>query len=218
MDCTPLPPDVDLRIAHRQALRERAIELLRLGHLNLDTRSFATSEEEDITGKLKEAIEAIIEVAPNAPSWVNRYTVCDEEKPSGTPKLGKRRPRIDITIKRRWRLRESHPRFRFEAKRLKADKRISAYFGKEGIGCFLRGFYPLTHPEAGMIGYVQAGTLSEWQHRLGDFAKRNAARLRVVSDGDWKDYKCSLPNSSVTEHSHPGFPRITIIHLLLSFT
>src|SRR5208283_1246945 len=108
-----------------------AIQLLRLGHSSLDAVSFAESEEEDITGKLKEAIEGIIETSPNAPAWVDRYTVYDEEKPSGTPQLGKKRPRIDITIKRRWRLLEPHPRFRFEAKRLKADKRISPYFGKE---------------------------------------------------------------------------------------
>jgi hypothetical protein len=210
-------PDVELRIEHRKALRGHAVQLLRLGHSSLDARSFAKSEEEDITGKLKEAIERIIETSTNAPPWVDRYTVYDEEKPSGTPKLGKRRPRIDITIKRRWKLREPHPRFRFEAKRLRADKRYSPYFGKEGIGCFLRGVYPLTHPDAGMIGYVQAGTLGEWQERLGNYAKRKAGRLRIVSGGGWKDYTCALPSSSITEHRHPAFSKVSIIHFLLSF-
>jgi hypothetical protein len=143
--------------------------------------------------------------------------VYDEEKPSGTPKLGKKRPRIDITIKRHWKLRESHPRFRFEAKRLKADNRISPYFGKEGIGCFLRGYYPLTHPEAGMIGYVQAGTLADWQQRLGNYVNKKSGRLRMVKGGEWKNFKCALPYSSVTEHKHPAFPKVTIIHLLLPF-
>jgi hypothetical protein len=210
-------PGVELRIEHRQALRGHAVQLLKLGHSSLDVGSFSDSEEEDITGKLKEAIERIIETSVNAPAWVDHYTVYDEEKPSGTPRLGKRRPRIDITIKRRWKLRESHPRFRFEAKRLKADKRISPYFGKEGIGCFLRGVYPLTHPDAGMIGYVQAGTLREWQQRLGNYATRKAGRLRILAGGDWKDYKCLLPNSSITKHRHPVFPKVTIIHLLLGF-
>src|SRR5882672_7645331 len=186
MDDNSSAPEVELRIEHRQALRGHAIELLRLGHARLDAASFAKSQEEDITGKLKEAIEAVIEVTADAPAWVDRYTVYDEEKPTGTPKLGKKRPRIDITIKRRWKLRETHPRFRFEAKRLKADKRISPYFGKEGIGCFLRGIYPLTHPDAGMIGYVQAGTLEEWQIRLGNYAARKSRRLRVASGGEWK--------------------------------
>jgi hypothetical protein len=210
-------PDVELRSEHRQALRGHAIKLLKLGHGNLHAASFVTSEEEDITGKLKESIEAIIEFAPNSPGWVDRYTVYDEEKPSGTPKLGKKRPRIDITIKRRWNLRKPHPRFRFEAKRLKADRRYSPYFGKEGIGCFLRGVYPLTHPEAAMIGYVQGGTLEEWQARLGKYAKQRARRLRIVAGGDWKDYKCALPNSSVTEHRHPAFPKVSILHFLLGF-
>jgi len=209
--------DVELRSEHQQALQGHAVELLKLGHSKLDAASYSASEEEDITGKLKEAIEEIIEVAPDAPAWMERYTVYDEEKPSGTTKLGKRRPRIDITVKRRWKLREPHPRFRFEAKRLKADKRISAYFGKEGIGCFLRGTYPLTHPEAGMIGYVQAGTLDEWQQRLGGYAKRNARRLRVVAGGEWRDYKCGLPNSSSTKHRHPSFRQLAIVHLLLGF-
>src|SRR5436190_18770791 len=121
-------PHVELRAEHRRALRTHAIELLSLGHATLAASSFSQSKEEDITGKLKEAIEEIIEVEPNAPSWVERYTVYDEEKPSGTDRTGKKRPRIDITIKRRWKLREQHHRFRFEAKRLRADKRISAYF------------------------------------------------------------------------------------------
>jgi len=217
VDANSSAPEVELRTEHRRALRRHAIELLRLGHARLNSPSFARSEEEDITGKLKEAIEAVIETAPDAPGWVERYTVYDEEKPSGTPKLGKKRPRIDITIKRGWKLRESHPRFRFEAKRLKADKRYSAYFGKEGIGCFLRGTYPLTHPEAAMVGYVQAGTIGGWQERLGNYAKRRSRRLRIVPDGDWVAYDCALPSSSITVHRHPEFPTVTIIHLLLGF-
>jgi hypothetical protein len=217
MHRTSRSADIELRVEHRQALRGHAVQLLKLGHGSLDAASFADSEEEDITGKLKESIEAIIERDLNAPGWVDRYTVYDEEKPTGTLKLSKRRPRIDITIKRRWKLREPHPRFRFEAKRLRADKRCSAYFGKEGIGCFLRGVYPLTHPDAGMVGYVQAGSLGEWQQRLGSYAKRQAGRLRIVSGGGWRDYPCALPSSSITEHLHPVFPKLTIIHLLLGF-
>ena len=208
---------IKLRDEHRRALQGHAIQLLKMGHATLSASSFATSEEEDITGKLKEAIEQIIEKAPDAPAWVGRYTVYDEEKPTGTPKLGKKRPRIDITIKRHWKIRETHPRFRFEAKRLKADKRHTAYFGKEGIGCFLRGIYPLTHPQAAMIGYVQAGTLPEWQQRLGKYALKNARRLRVVKDGGWRDYDCPLSSSSISEHKHPQFAKLVVIHLLLKF-
>jgi len=36
------------------------------------------------------------------------------------------------------------------------------------------------------------GTLDEWQQRLGGYAKRNARRLRIVPDSDWKDYKSAL--------------------------
>jgi hypothetical protein len=217
MGNNPPAPEVELRIEHQLALRGHAIELLKLGHGKLNAASFATSQEEDITGKLKESIENLIEVDSNAPAWVDHYTVYDEEKPSGTPTLGKRRPRIDITIKRNWKLRESHPRFRFEAKRLKADKRITPYFGKDGIGCFLRGFYPLTHPEAAMIGYVQAGSLADWQQRLANYAKNNSKRLRVAHGGDWMNYECALPYSSVSKHRHPLYHTVSIFHLLLSF-
>ena len=159
--------DHDIRQRHRAELRLHAIELLRLGHSKLDPSKMAAVEEEHITGWLKEQIEAIIEADDEAPAGVEHYTVYDEEKPSDTNKAGKNRPRIDITIKRTWKRREQHPRFRFEAKRLKPDGRVSAYFGKEGIGCFLRGTYPLTHPEAAMIGYVQSGTLQTWYDKLG---------------------------------------------------
>jgi len=115
MENNPSAPEVELRSSTAKPLRGHAIELLKLGHGKLDAASYAASQEEDITGKLKESIESLIEVDADAPAWVDRYTVYDEEKPSGTPKLGKRRPRIDITIKRHWKLRESHPRFRFES-------------------------------------------------------------------------------------------------------
>ena len=213
----PIASEIELREEHREALRGHAIELLRLGHAKLDAASFARSEEEDITGKLKEAIETFIETEPNPPKWVERYTVYDAEKPTGTPRKGKARPRIDITIKRHWKLRVTHPRFRFEAKRLKADNKLSPYFGKEGIGCFLRGFYPLTPAEAGMIGYAQAGTLSIWQTRLGCYANTHKKRLRIVPGGEWKNYECSLPHSSMTAHRHPAFSRLTVVHLLLPF-
>ncbi|HAN91584.1 MAG TPA: hypothetical protein DCQ33_05830 [Nitrospira sp.] len=210
-------PEDDIRHRYQAELRLHAIELLRLGHARLDTASFVSSEEEDITGRLKEEIEQVIEIAPDSPSWVVHYTVYDEEKPSGTGILGKSRPRIDITIKRSWKRREEHPRFRFEAKRLKADNRISAYFGKEGIGCFLRGTYPLSHGEAAMIGYVQAGSLSEWQDRLGAYVSRKPARLRAIKGRTWADYPCRLPHSSVSEHRSKDWPRLVLIHLLLRF-
>jgi hypothetical protein len=207
----------DIRHRYRAELRLHAIELLRLGHARLNAASFASAEEEDITGRLKEEIEHVIEIMPEAPSWVSHYTVYDEEKPSGTGILGKSRPRIDITIKRSWRRREEHPRFRFEAKRLKADKRISAYFGKEGIGCFLRGTYPLSHGEAAMIGYVQAGTLPDWEVRLGAYARKRSRRLKAVKGKSWKCYTCVLPHSSISVHATKSWPELSIMHFLLPF-
>ena len=68
-----------------------------------------------------------------------------------------------------------------------------------------------------MIGYVQAGTLCDWQQRLGRYAQRNARRLSVAPGGDWRDYKCALPNSSITKHRHPSFRKLAIVHLLLGF-
>jgi hypothetical protein len=206
---------VHLRNEHRRALRKHALELLKHGHRNLDHATFAAAEEEEITGRLKEAIERFIESAPDSPAWVERYTIYDEEKPSHSGKLGSRRPRIDITIKRRWRLREAHPRFRFEAKRLRADNRVTPYFGKEGLGCFLRGVYPLTHPEAGMIGYVQHASAAIWQERLGKYAARKARALRIVER--WQDYPCVLANTSTSAHEHPVFGRLSVVHVLLPF-
>jgi hypothetical protein len=208
---------VDLRRVHWEALRDHAIELLKMGYGALNAVAFVNAEEEEITGKLKEAIEHIIEAAPNAPRWVEHYAILEEERPSGSRKTGKRRPRIDITIKRHWKIREAHPRFRFEAKRLRADKRVTAYFGKEGLGCFLSNKYPLTHPEAAMVGYVQAGTLAEWQTRLRRYADTNKTSLVILKNGEWKEFSCALSCSAVTEHQHPIFPRISVIHLLLAF-
>jgi hypothetical protein len=206
----------DIRQRHRAELRLHAIELLRQGHSKLDPAALANAEEEHITGWLKERIEAFIETDADAPNWVEHYTVYDEEKPSGTTKSGKDRPRIDITIKRSWKRREEHPRFRFEAKRLKADGRIGAYFGKEGIGCFLRGTYPLTHPEAAMIGYVQSGAVQAWHDKLGAYAKKNARRLRTNKAKAWSSYETTLPESAISEHRTANWNQLQIVHLLLS--
>ncbi len=34
--------------------------------------------------------------------------------------------------------------------------------GEDGLGCFLSGWYPATHGEAGMLGYVQSGEEADW--------------------------------------------------------
>ena len=91
-----------------------AHRLLALGYVGLDSASQASTEEEEITESLANAIGDLIE-AEGAPRWVDRYVVNDEIRLRHPTRKAKKRPRIDIQIvyvKGRPR-----PRFHFEAKR-----------------------------------------------------------------------------------------------------
>lgn len=214
MDTPASTPTLNLRVEIQTAIRDDAIKLLQLAHKRLNATDFKKELEENITGELVRAMNDEIELANEI--WMSRYIV-EEEKPLNAPSVrGKKRRRIDIRIVQFAR-RGRRPDLLFEAKRLIGKRGVSDYFGKDGIGCFLAGAYPLSAPSAGMIGYVQDRSLAEWQEQLARYAKRCAARLKIVAGGGWRDFSCPLPYSSISEHTHPDHPRLQVVHLLLLF-
>jgi hypothetical protein len=147
---------------YEDALIRRSHELVALGHMRLVPSDLAGLEETDITGKLCDAMNEVLDGA-NAPSWAIMLTVVDDQPESVRDKTGKRRPRTDVCV-RCINPRPEH-RFRFEAKRLNQKAALSIYLGDDGLLALVHNYYG-DLPYAGMIGYVQTGTPSEWSQRI----------------------------------------------------
>ena len=148
-----------LREIYQGKLRKHAHTLIDMGYRKLNRQDYAASQEEDITGELVKSIRQVLE-CDSPPPWGIYYAVHDDPPLNVSGKQGKHRPRVDIEFER------THPgprpRFRLEAKRLRKGQDVSSYLGPDGLGCFTSGKYPLTHPEAGMIGYIQSDDESTW--------------------------------------------------------
>src|SRR5208337_5586090 len=89
-------------------------------------------------------------------------------------KHGKRRPKMDIEVERH--RRGIRPCLGFEAKRLGRGETVGGYLGSEGLTAFLTGYYPTTHGEAGMLGYIQERTNDEWSAKLARELSLNATQ------------------------------------------
>lgn len=154
-------------------------ELLLLGYQRLNAASMSKSKEEDITGELKKAIESVLDDRPQ--SWMVYYFAEEESPVNDGVKKGKNRKRLDLHV-----VSSRHnprPRFSIEAKPLGAKHRVSLYLGKNGIGRFLRGEYARDSDHAGMIGYVQSGSLAEWEKKLIVYFSKQASELNADSRG-----------------------------------
>jgi hypothetical protein len=197
----------------RTSLRRHAHQLLAAGYALLTPPAYATWKEPDITGELCQAMDEFRE-SDSAPSWCSRYEVHDDPKVNVPGRYGDARPRIDIEIRRRgsgtW------PRFRFEAKRLGPDHPIGKYVGSEGLGAFLSGYYPLTHPEAGMLGYIQEKDIPHWSAALQK-ALASTTDLKLAPEGMVRARLAPGLATWRTVHSIEGVGTISIWHSLLVF-
>src|SRR5205807_1605835 len=105
------------------------------------------------------------------------------------------RPRVDIAITNLkagpW------PRLHFEAKRLGKGHPVGPYVGRKWLGCILTGEYARGHDDAGMLGYVQAGSCDEWAAKIR--AKLLADRIgyNMVDGTDWEEEKLTSELSHV---------------------
>lgn len=202
-----------LRNVYIEELRTHAVTLIWLGHAKLDAASFVTADEDVITGELVKSIKLVLQ-APNSPDWVDRYEVHEQVRQNVDEKRGKVRPIMDIEIERH--VRGDRPKLGFEAKRLGRGYGVSGYLGDEGLAAFLNGYYPITHGEAGMLGYVQNETVEGWADKL---------RAKLCQDGDGNQIETVMPQVtgmsghayySSTHNSSSAAP-LLMSHILLPF-
>ena len=206
------------RHEYRSVFRRQVFELLRRGYERLDSPDFQDSEEEDITGELIREIRNVTEDR-SCPSWTHYYAIHDDPRINTPGRLGKRRLRLDIEFERTGA--GKHPRYPFEAKRLSSQTHeIGKYLGKDGLKQFLAGNYAHEQDEAGMLGYVQSETPSDWARKAHDKFIKNTEMLHLCFDGEWKpvDNLAKFDNCYRSKHNRPSLGKpITLFHVFLSF-
>ena len=188
-----------------------------MGYDTLTPSEFSDAEEEDITGELTRAIDSVLD-NPNAPEWVDSFSVHEEPRIHHPNRKGKRRRRLDIRIDSS----EIRPRsrLRFEAKRLGPNHGVSKYLGTDGLQCFLDGRYARDDSTSGMLGYVQEGACKEWAQKIAASMTKEKKKLYLTRTGSWRRVKITdkVPFTYRSDHNRPktGSP-IEIYHTLLCF-
>ena len=188
-----------------------------MGYQELHTEKYTSSEEPEITGELVRAMRKVQE-QESAPEWATHYTIHDDPPLNVPGKRGKKRPRVDIEFERV--TRGSRPRLRFEAKRLRGNRDVRQYLGEDGLGCFTSGKYPLTHPEAGMLGYVQNDSETAWAARIETALRQAPDVYYIAGNNVWEKHQITpqlLYTYCSRHHCQTLGADIHIFHTLLRF-
>ncbi len=196
-----------------------ALELLLIGYENLPTSDRSKWQEEEITGELCREIQEYLDM-PDSPGWTRRYSLHEDPPVHSSYRKGKKRRRIDFRIE------ETHrrPRHKFgvEAKRLRSDSHnVGKYCGQDGMGCFVSGEYSSQQNIGGMLGYVQSGTVDQWESKVGAKIKKDAKTLHVRNGRTWENASGANPINQchLSEHDRPSLNKpILIYHLMLNFS
>jgi hypothetical protein len=180
----------------------------------MPSASFASTEEDDITDHLVRAMREV-KTDPESPRWADFYEVHEQRPQNVADKSGKRRPRMDIEFERNARGRR--PRLGFEAKRLGGRHTSSGYLEEEGLGAFLQGYYPTSHGEAGMLGYIQEKSVWSWSGKLSAELTRDSERHRLVKSYTNSQLKATDRVSHFdSQHTTQTGDPLRMIHVLLT--
>lgn len=203
------------RALYRQRFVRKVHELLEAGTARAGMGRYYDKAEPEITGLLVTAIRATIEDIASPP-WMSHFAIHDDPPVRSRGRLGKKRPRVDIEFERTQQGR--HPRFQFEAKRLRSTASARAYLGPSGLGCFLSGRYGRELEDVGMLGYVQRGDQATWAQTIAALLASEPRRYFMRRDGRWQQVPLApqLRHTYSSKHtrSSPKTP-ITIYHSLL---
>jgi hypothetical protein len=97
---------------------------------------------------------------------------------------------------------------------------VKKYLGAEGLGCFTSGKYPLTHPEAGMLGYVQSRNEAVWASKIAAALNQKPDTYYAIGDILWAQHRIT-PQLTYTYHSkhycRASREGLDIFHILLRF-
>jgi hypothetical protein len=171
-----------------------------MGYQALCAADFENSQEPEITGELVRVMREALE-RDTAPPWAEYYAIHDDPALNVPGRRESARPRVDIEFER-------------------INHGVTKYLGAEGLGCFTSGKYPLTHPEAGMLGYVQSRNESVWASRIETELCRKPGAYYAVGDVLWEQHRVT-PRLAYTYRSkhycQAAGEDIDIFHILLRF-
>jgi hypothetical protein len=155
---------------YRQTFLCQVHRLLQLSYESLTPTNYSSSEEDDITGEICKRMTQLTEEPP-VERWMGRYSIHEQypqneagKNADAEPRGGKRRSRIDIRIVSK--TRTPNVSFYIEAKHLYRGDSVDKYAGDEGLGAYTSGYYAKNAVVAGMLGYVQRGSLDDWLPKL----------------------------------------------------
>ena len=195
--------------------RVHAHQLVALGYENGRRRIRGDAEEEpSITSFIHDAIEDRLR-DPSCPSWCRRYSVKENPPVRHGRRTGKSKLKPDLIIEGS--AIRGRPEYVFEAKRLGASCHGALqYTGADGMGCFISGTYAARYDEAGMLGYVQRGSISGWRDELKDAIDDKAVALSLWSPQRDEAVVDAFPLEWVSEHDRHtvGHP-VSLRHILL---
>ena len=203
--------------AVRRAFVRNAHSLIALGHAKLPRGAYSGAEEEEITGDLLQAMEAVLD-DPKCPRALRPLSPQEELRIHSPDRKGKNRKRVDVRFTSS--ALRPRPRLSFEAKRLGGGHKVGGYLGKDGLGCFLEGHYAADQPYGGMLGYVQAGTPDDWAEKIENALADDPNAFYVHPRGRWRKQAIvrQLSHTYLTKHRRPNLGRlIDIHHVLLDF-
>ena len=212
------------RDAYRATFLGHVHRLLQLGYESLIPTAFTNAEEDDITGELCKHMKILTEEQPTE-RWMSQYSVHDQDPVNdevnpGTGKVrrGKRRPKLDIRLVGKSRV--PNTRFCIEAKRLYRSGSLKEYTDDEGLGAFVAEYYAKGDDAAGMLGYVQSGSVAEWLGKL-ETGLAQQISLEKGSQGEvWKlsRFPKGPPNTYLSFHRRSAAARrLDVFHVFFSF-
>lgn len=200
----------------RTVFVRRVHELVLLGYARMNRYAYSKAQEPVITGDLVNAIDSVL--SERIEPWMSMFSVHDDPPINDGKRKGKRRRRVDLRLDSG----EFIPRarFQFECKRLGRRHTVKIYLGSEGLGCFLRGDYATEDDQAGMIGYVQSGSLGDWGTRIEKELMKTPDVYAMVPK---TEFVAGMRRSTICHKYHSQHHRTTlgrvimIDHVLLSF-
>ncbi|MCP4216155.1 MAG: hypothetical protein GY765_16015 [bacterium] len=196
------------------AFRKAAHSLVNMGCKDALPKIRGNSHEEPaITGYIAEAITNKLR-AFDCPGWCGDFSVMENRPEEKEEREGNERLMPDLVIEGKMR---GRPEYIFEAKRLrKSGFGAGKYLGKEGLGCFLAGNYAARYDEAGMLGYVQSDSPSDWQSKLKDKINNGKNFPGLISPALDVEIISDFPNEWLTVHRRevPARP-ISVYYILL---
>ena len=203
---------------------QRVHQLLEAGYQRMKATKpkppFEFWAEEEISGELARHIEGVRDEFSQP--WMRFYSLAPERHVDEAHlrevkrRMGKRRKRLDFQFT--CCQRTPVHRFIFEAKSVKQSG-TAQLLDEAGLGRILRGQYARDDAAAGLLAYVQLGSVGIYVSALKDELAAHGANYGLTADGEWIAVVFSKgpANTFRTKHRRRKLSDVTIFTTLLPY-